>query len=101
MRIEVEFFSTPGCSHCDRTRDSLKVIAQAFGEQMVTWRHINLLDELDYAVEIGVLTPPSIAIDGELVFPRLPSAAKFREELARRLEREPNHEDGIRPGGVK
>jgi len=68
---------------------------------MVTWRHITLLDELDYAVEIGVLPPPSIAIDGELVFPRLPSAAKFREELARRLEREPNHEDGIRPGGVK
>lgn len=101
MSIKVEFFSTPGCSSCDRTGNSLKVIAQAFGEQMVAWRHINLLDELDYAVEIGVLTPPSIAIDGELVFPRLPSAAKLREELARRLEREPNDEDGIRLGGVK
>lgn len=60
---------------------------KAFGEHMVTWRDINLLDELDYAVELGVLTPPSIAIDGELVFPSLPGAAKLREELARRLER--------------
>lgn len=101
MSIKVEFFSTPGCSHCERTGDSLKIIAQAFGEQMVAWRDISLLDELDYAVEIGVLTPPSIAIDGELVFPRLPSAAKLREELARRLEREPNYEDGICPGGAK
>ncbi len=101
MSIKVEFFSTPGCSNCDRIGDRLKVIAQAFGEQMVTWRDINLLDELDYAVQIGVLTPPSIAIDGELVFPRLPNAAKLREELARRLEREPNYEDGILPGGAK
>ncbi|TCT07046.1 thioredoxin family protein [Paralcaligenes ureilyticus] len=101
MSIKVEFFSTPGCSHCDRTRDSLKAVAQTFGEKMVVWRDINLLVELNYAVELGVLTPPSMAIDGELVFPRLPGAAKLRKELVRRLEREPNYEDGIRPGGTK
>ncbi|MBB4517469.1 thioredoxin family protein [Paraburkholderia fungorum] len=88
MGIKVEVFSTPGCSHCDRARDSLKAIAQAFGEDRVTWREVNLLNELDYAVELGVLTPPSLAINGELVFARLPSAAQLRDELARRLERE-------------
>ncbi len=88
MGIKVEVFSTPGCSHCDRARDSLKAIAQAFGEDRVTWRDVNLLNELDYAVELGVLTPPSLAIDGELVFAKLPSAAQLRDELARRLERE-------------
>ncbi|QDL36445.1 thioredoxin family protein [Rhodoferax sediminis] len=88
MSIKIEVFSTPGCSNCGRSRDSLKAIAQAFGAHRVTWRDINLLKELDYAVELGVLTPPSIAIDGELVFPRLPSAAKLREELERRLQRE-------------
>ncbi|WP_454727779.1 MULTISPECIES: thioredoxin family protein [Cupriavidus] len=88
MGIKVEVFSTPGCSHCDRARDSLKAIAQAFGEDRVTWRDVNLLDELDYAVELGVLTPPSLAIDGELIFAKLPSAAQLRDELARRLERE-------------
>ncbi len=34
----------------------------------------------------GVLSPPPIAVDGELVFPSLPSAARLREELARRLD---------------
>lgn len=89
MSIKVEVFSTPGCSNCDRVRDSLKEVAQTFGEDRVSWRDVNLLDELDYAVELGVLTPPSMAIDGELLFPKLPSAATLREELARRLEREP------------
>lgn len=88
MSIKVEIFFTPGCSHCDRTRDNLKAVAQAYGQQQVTWRDVNVLDELDYAVQLGVLTPPSMAIDGELVFATLPSAARFREELARLLARE-------------
>jgi glutaredoxin len=87
MSIKIEVLSTPGCSHCERARESLKAVAQTFGER-VTWRDVNVLDELDYAVELGVLTPPSLAIDGELVFPKLPSAAQLREELARRLNRE-------------
>lgn len=88
MSIRIEVFSTPGCSHCDRSCDGLKTIAQTFGARRVTWRDVNLLDELDYAVELGVLTPPSMAIDGELVFAKLPSDAQLRDELARRLERE-------------
>ncbi|MDT8835826.1 thioredoxin family protein [Paraburkholderia fungorum] len=88
MSIKIEVFSTPGCSHCDRARDSLKAIARAFGENQVSWRDVNLLDELDYAVSLGVLTPPSMAIDGTLVFSKLPSAVQLREELARRLERD-------------
>ncbi len=88
MGIKVEVFSTPGCSDCERARDHLKSVAMALGGDRVQWRDVNLLDELDYAVALGVLTPPSMAIDGELVFPRLPRPARFREELTRRLARE-------------
>lgn len=88
MSISIELFSTPGCSRSARSLDSLKAIAQAFAAHRVTWRDVNLLDELDYAVQLGVLTPPSMAIDDELVFAKLPSAAKLRDELARRLEHE-------------
>jgi hypothetical protein len=88
MSIKVEIFFTPGCSQCERAHDNLREIARKFGDGNVVWRDVNLLDELDYAVELGVLTPPSIAINGELVFARLPSAAQFRHELKRRLEQE-------------
>lgn len=36
-------------------------------------------------VELGVMSPPSIAIDGELVFPKLPTPEKLRAELLKRL----------------
>ena len=88
MSIRIEVFYTPGCGRCERVRDTLKEVAKSFGDQRVTWCEVNLLDELDYAVRLGVLMPPSMAIDGELVFARLPRPARLRKELSRRLARE-------------
>ncbi|WP_340522334.1 thioredoxin family protein [Cupriavidus necator] len=93
MGIKVEVFSVPGCSSCDQSRQLLKAVAAEFGEDQVVWRDVNILEEMDYAVELGVLVTPAIAIDGELVFPQLPSAARLREALARRLGR-------TEPGGA-
>jgi len=87
MSMTVEVFSTPGCSTCARARDALQSVVEAFGQAKVTWRDVNVVEEIDYAVELGVMAPPSIAIDGELVFPTLPTATKLKEELMRRLER--------------
>jgi hypothetical protein len=47
-----------------------------------------VLDEFDYAVEVGVLTLPSIAIDGEVLFSSLPTVPQLRRELIRRIGKE-------------
>lgn len=85
MAILIEAFSTPRCPKCAQARDTLKEIAQEFGENQVTWRDVNLLDEIDYAVELGIVSPPSIAIDHELVFPALPTPDRLRDELKKRV----------------
>jgi len=87
MSMTVELLFTPGCSKCAQSRGALQAMVEAFGHDQVTWREVNILDDIEYAVELGVLVPPSIAIDGELVFPTLPSANKLKDELRRRLER--------------
>lgn len=87
MSIKVEVFSTPGCSTCARSRDALKAVVEAFGHDKVTWREVKVVDEIEYAVELGVMVSPSIAIDGELVFPTLPTATKLKEALIQRLAR--------------
>ena len=55
------------------------------GSRQVEWRDVDVLDELDYAVELGVLTLPAIAIDGELAFASLPSPADLCSAIAQRL----------------
>ena len=85
MNILIEAFSAPGCSKCAQAREALKSVAEGLGKHRVTWRDVNVLDEMDYAVELGIMAPPSIAINGELVFPALPTPERLRDELRKRL----------------
>ncbi len=85
--IKVEVFSAPGCSKCSHAKSVLQKLVSELGENKIQWREVNILDELDYAVELGVLTTPAIAINDELMFTGLPSAKKLRAELESRLAR--------------
>jgi len=85
VSIKVEVFSSPGCSKCGHAKTVLSKLGRELGAGQIVWREVNILEELDYAVELGVLSTPSIAIDGELVFSALPSAKKLRAELESRL----------------
>jgi len=81
--MKIEIFFTPGCSECVAAHAKLRTAAQEAVNDL-EWRELNVLDDLDYAVEHGVLTLPSIVVDGELVFTSMPTAAQLREALAKR-----------------
>lgn len=84
--IEVEVFTSPGCSKCAHARKVLREMVESVGGDRICWREVDILEELDHAVSLGVLSAPAIAIDGQLVFTGMPRAARLREELLRRLE---------------
>ena len=84
--IQIEVFSSPGCSRCGQVFDVLQTITQEIGAERIEWREVNVLEELEYAVELGVLSMPAIAIAGELVFKSHPSAGKLREAVETRLQ---------------
>ena len=85
-RVQIEVFSSPGCSRCARVLAMLESITRDFGAGLVEWRKVDVLEELDYAVELGVLSLPAIAIDGELVFTSHTSARRLRDALHVRLK---------------
>ena len=93
MSINVEVFSSPGCSKCSHARELLKKIVLEKGEDCIHWREVNILQELDYAVSLGVLSTPAIAIDGQLVFTQLPSARKLESVLEEQLRKTQFHEN--------
>jgi len=78
-------FSSPGCGKCGQAKAVLQQIAEEIGGDQIAWREVNVLEELDYAVSLGVLSTPAIAVNGELVFSSLPGAKKLREVLEARL----------------
>ena len=81
--MKVELIYTEGCEKCAAARYELRAAATAAVRDLV-WREINVLDEIDYAVQLGVIALPSIAIDGQLVFASLPSGPQLQQEMVRR-----------------
>lgn len=71
--MKVEVLYAAGCARCLRDLDSLRAAARQ-ADPDVEWKEIDILQALDYAVELGVLKPPAVAIDGKLVFLSLPTS---------------------------
>jgi len=81
--VKIELFYIPGCEKCATAGDDLKATAEQVIPGII-WRELNALDELDYVVELSVLTLPAVAIDGEMVFSSLPTSGQLRRELSKR-----------------
>lgn len=81
--MKIELFYAPGCDKCDSARGDLKNTAERLAPG-VEWLELNILENMDYAVELGVLTLPAMAVDGTLEFTRLPSASQLAEVIARK-----------------
>jgi len=77
---KVEVFTAPGCGKCGKARTVLEDLVNKMSED-IEWREVNILKEMDYAVELGVLATPAIAINGELVFTALPSQKQLQQVL--------------------
>ncbi len=81
--MKIELFYAPGCDKCAANRENLKAAASEHVPD-VEWCELNVLDHMEYAVDLGVLTLPAIAIDGVLEFPSLPKVKQFADAIARK-----------------
>jgi len=80
-RIDIEVFTSTVCSNCQRAGWMVERLLKEPGFENVTWREIDVVEEIDYAVTSGVLATPSIAIGGELIFSALPSVKQLRNAI--------------------
>ncbi len=82
--MKIELFYAPGCNKCAANRESLKAAAESAGTD-VEWLELDVLMNMDYAVDLGVLTLPAIAIDGVLEFPALPNVKQLVDAITRKF----------------
>lgn len=82
--MKVEVFYADGCGNCHASMRELKEAVLAAFPTDAAWNEIDIVKNIDYAVELGVLTVPAVAIDGALVFAKLPTAQQILSELTTR-----------------
>lgn len=79
--VTVELLFAGGCGKCAEARDALRGEAQSLGAQ---WKEIDVAKNPVRAVDLGVVSTPAVAIDGDLVFAALPSASELRKAIRAR-----------------
>ena len=84
--MKIEVFYADGCGNCTESRRELKEAVIATFHSDAAWSEVDIVKNIDYAVELGVLTVPAVAIDGELVFARLPTVQQLLSELSARAQ---------------
>lgn len=82
--MKVEVLHSGSCAKCQRELLGLRAAAHAV-DPGVDWRELDIVQAIDYAVELGVMKPPAVAIDGELTFPSLPTADALAAAMRARL----------------
>ncbi len=83
--MKVEVLHAGGCSNCMKNIPALRTAAESVDPE-VHWREMDIMQAIDYAVELGVLKAPAVVIDGNLAFSFLPDpkdlAAAMRLRMA-------------------
>lgn len=81
--VKVELFTSNLCENCAQAKIMLKNEVTRLGKTRFDVRFVDVIEQIDHAVALGVLATPAFAIDGKLVFTGLPKADVLSAELAR------------------
>jgi len=88
-KLKIELITGTACPACVTMKARLKTVIDEVDQTQITYQEIDVLEDLDYAVKLGVLSTPAIAIDGRLAFSSPPSLKRLRRELQQRLMARP------------
>lgn len=81
--VTVEFFFAGGCGKCAEVRAALREAARS--APGVEWKEIDIATDPNRAVDVGAVSTPAVAIDGELIFASVPTISELQDAIQVRL----------------
>ena len=86
MKIRLEVFCNPDCSRCERVWQQIHELSVEGLAGQIELRRLDITEEIDYAVALGVLQAPAIVIDGTLYSSGRASMKKLQSRLSEMLQ---------------
>jgi len=77
----IEIFTAPNCNRCGKAVSLTEDVINELNNALVSYRKLSVVDEIDYAVELGVRATPAIAINGQLAFTALPNKKDLKQKV--------------------
>lgn len=84
--VRLDLFYSPYCPHCGKARALLKALISDFPPGSLQLCELDVVEEIDRAVALGVMRTPALVVDGVLtdgaVMTRRALGKLLRERLA-------------------
>ncbi len=83
--ISVEVFSSFACNRCQQAKDEIQQLIinlqQEFPCICFKYNEVDVVENIDRAVSLAILTVPSIVINGEKYFNSMPALSELNKQL--------------------
>ncbi len=66
---------------CGKAFQLVEAVLKELNDESINLRRVNVVDELDYAVELGIRATPSIVINSILAFTTMPGTEALRKAI--------------------
>ena len=86
QKLYIELITGSYCPACITIKERLKTIIDEFDPVQIEFRERDVLEDIDYAVALGVINTPAIILNGKLAFSAVPSLKKLRNTLKDNLK---------------
>ena len=82
----IDVFTASGCHRCQSAKDLAQSASTQFGIERVEWQELGVVDNIDYAVQLKLLSAPALVINGEKIFTSIPSQPVFFDAIKEYLK---------------
>lgn len=85
MKVQLELFTANICSRCVQAKNTMTALMEELGDDQFELIFVDVVENIDHAVETGVLLTPALAVNGKLKFSPLPCKDRILHALKKEL----------------
>jgi small redox-active disulfide protein 1 len=82
MSVKLEVFTSQTCPHCPGALAVAQKVKEEFGDEL-EYEHLDVAENMDKVGEYGIMSVPTLVIDGKVEFIGAPT----EEELTRKIKK--------------
>ncbi|SNZ08573.1 Thioredoxin domain-containing protein [Persephonella hydrogeniphila] len=80
-KVIIEILDSEGCAKCVGLRERLYTVLNQLGYDNIEVRHLDLFEDQERIVELGIYTSPALAVNGRVYFLGIVPSEKSLKEV--------------------
>lgn len=83
MSVKVEVFTSQGCPHCPGALAVVQKVKDELGDE-IEFEHMDVNENMDKVREYGLMSVPTVVIDGKVEFIGAPTEEELKRKIKKR-----------------